>query len=143
MTFALGFFVFLSAGLWYVYVVAMHTFTPNFLPNASTMELFESPIFWATMVFITVVGLLPDFLWKFFRRQFFPHPYHIVQEFKFAKALEKGDSTHGGLVNLVFVNKNKEPRRSRGYSFSQSFGQSRVLKAYEQFPKVSNSLSKT
>jgi phospholipid-transporting ATPase len=140
LTFFLGTFVVFSAGLWYVYVVAMHQFTPDFLPNASTVDLFKSPVFWALVTLIPVAVVLRDFLWKFCRRQFFPHPYHIVQELKYVKPPKEGGKAKKSLVNLIFEGANKKPKLNRGFSFSQTFGQTKILHAYGQSPKLSSSL---
>ena len=117
----------------------MHNLTPDFLPNASTMDLFKSPIFWALVLLIPVAVSLRDFVWKFCRRQFFPHPYHIVQELKLAKPPKEGEKAAKGPTNLIFEGTNKKPKRSRGFTFSQSFGQTKVLHAYGQSPKLLSS----
>lgn len=143
MTLVLGGIVVFSAGLWYAAVLVINFFGYGYFENASAFEAFKSPAFWALVLLIPVVVTLRDFLWKFYLRQFRPHPYHIVQEIKLAKppkAGEKGQSTN---LNLIFEGTNNKPKKSRGFSFSKTFGQSRVLQAYGQSPKLTRNLRST
>lgn len=116
----------------------MHYLKPGFFPNASTMDLFKSPIFWALVLLIPVAVLLRDFIWKFCRRQFFPHPYHIVQELKLAKTPKGGEKPRKSLVNLIFEGTNKKPKMNRGFTFSQTYGQTKILHAYGQSPRLTS-----
>ena len=136
MTLVLGVVVVLSAGMWFVFVLAF----PGFLPNGSTYELFKNPIFWSLLLLVPVTVALRDFVWKFYRRQFRPHPYHIVQEFKLTESVKEGQTRERSSSNLVFEGTDRKPRRSRGFSFSQTYGQSKVLTAYGQSPKLSSNL---
>lgn len=139
MTLVLGSFVVFSAGLWYAFI-SLHKYTIWTLPNASTYELFEVPSFWAMVLLIPVVVCLRDFLWKFYRRQFCPHSYHIVQELKLVKTPKKGQKGFKLPINLIYEGTNRKPKRNLGFSFSQTFGQSRVLHAYGQSPRLTSSL---
>lgn len=104
--------------------------------NASTLEIFSYPGFWACVILIPVLVLSRDFIWKFYRRQFLPHPYHIVQELKLSKVPKETKKLEKEQTNLIFEGVSSKPRRSRGFSFSQSYGQTRVLHAYGQSPKL-------
>lgn len=141
LTFFLTFFVTLSASLWYLFVPISRAFTnPDKFINASSLELFSHPAFWSCVLLIPVLVLCRDFLWKFYLRQFSPHPYHIVQELKLIgkpKDINRKDENE---VNLFFEGANPKPRRSRGFSFSQTYGQTRVLQAYGQSPKLTSKL---
>lgn len=96
------------------------------------------PVFWAILFLAPVIVTTRDFLWKFYQRQFCPRPYHIIQELKLAESMiERKVSGGRESPSLVFVGMSRKPRRSRGYSFSQSYGQSRILQAYGQSPKLS------
>lgn len=48
----------------------------------SSPTLLTSPILLSAVILVPVLTLLRDFLWKFYRRQFKPRAYHIVQEIK-------------------------------------------------------------
>lgn len=52
------------------------------LYTKSASIIFKSALFLTAVVLIPVVALLRDFLWKFYRRQFKPRAYHIVQEMR-------------------------------------------------------------
>lgn len=140
LTVLLTLFVILSAGLWYLSIPTLHWIAPSFLPNGSTLELFKTYTFWGLVLLVPVLVTCRDFLWKFYRRQFRPHPYHIVQEIKLTQSPKGKDDQQTSSINLIFEGTNRKPRRSRGFSFSQSFGQSRVLQAYGQSPKLTSSL---
>lgn len=142
LTLLLGALVVFSAGLWYAFI-SLHKYTGWSLPNASTYELFGVPAFWALVLLVPVIVCLRDFLWKFYRRQFCPHGYHIVQELKLVKPSKKDAKAVKLPSNLVFEGTNRKPKRNRGFSFSQTFGQSRVLQAYGQSPRLTSSLKQS
>lgn len=129
--------VVLSAAFWYGFVV----FSRGMFRNASSFEAFSSPVFWALVLLVPVLVLARDFLWKFYRRQFCPHPYHIVQELKLNESAKQKSIMDPKNSNLVFEGTNGKPRKSRGFSFSQSYGQNLVLEAYGQSPKLSSKKS--
>lgn len=139
LTMALAGTVVASAAAWYLFILVGPTFLPGFFPNASTRELFDEPSFWALLLIVPVLVCLRDFLWKFYRRQFRPHPYHIVQELKIKKPDQEKGKEKPTKKNVIFVNSSTKPSQSRGYSFSQTFGQSRILQAYGQSPKLTSS----
>ena len=134
----------LSASAWYFFILLGPKLLPGILPNASAKELFSEPTFWALVLLVPVLVCLRDFLWKFYRRQFRPHPYHIVQELKIKKAgLDDRKQKPAKKKNLIFVNSSAKPNQSRGFSFSQTFGQSRILQAYGQSPRLTSSIRST
>jgi phospholipid-transporting ATPase len=139
LTLFLGVLVVLSAAMWYFFIPIMHIFFPGSLPNASTFELFKVPAFWALLLLVPVLIAGRDFIWKFYRRQFRPHPYHIVQELKMAQKPKDRKGTLKAFFNLVFEGESQSPKKNRGFSFSQTYGQSRVLEAYGQSPRLTSS----
>ena len=44
--------------------------------------ILSSILFFSAAILIPVATLLRDFLWKFYKRQFKPRAYHIVQEMR-------------------------------------------------------------
>ena len=129
-TLLLGVLLFISSGLWYISIPILEIVSPGFLSTGSAQELFKIPSFWGLLLLITILAITRDFVWRFYRRQFRPYSYHIVQELKFKKS-STTKSTHEE-HNLVFEGENRKSSKSRGFSFSQTFGQGRVLKAYSQ-----------
>ena len=71
----------LSIGSWYflAYVVTLSTSISSTLFGV-VPQLYESASFWFVTLLITVVCMLPDFLMRAIRRQFFPLLFHRVQE---------------------------------------------------------------
>ena len=128
--------MFISAASWYGFIQISRRYFSDKFKNASSLEAFSSPVFWALVLFVPVLVLSRDFLWKFYRRQFRPYPYHIVQELKLKKSTKEAGKIDHKLSNLVFEGPNTKPRKSRGFSFSQTYGQTRVLQAYGQSPKL-------
>jgi phospholipid-transporting ATPase len=108
--------------------------------SGSASELFGSSVFWALILFVPVLVIARDFLWKFYRRQFRPHSYHIIQELRLQKAAPV--TAQRPLVNFfksnsVFIGDSPKATVDRGFTFSQSRGQSMVLEAYGQSPTIS------
>jgi len=62
-------------------------------------------------------------------------PYHIVQEFQVSSSY-LGKKSVSDIGNQVYSGPESKPRRSRGFSFSQSAGQNKILEAYRQSPKL-------
>lgn len=52
------------------------------MSKGSLLLLPFSSLFYASIILIPIFTLLRDFLWKFYRRQFRPRAYHIVQEMR-------------------------------------------------------------
>lgn len=131
----------LGFGIWYVkiYLARMKTLGIAELPfidylrDESVFAMFKTLTFWSVIALLVSLVLARDFLWKFYLRQYKPLPYHIVQEFEFSRSRKRGPVSEG---NQVFCGPRSKPRVSRGFSFSQTYGQSKVLEAYNQSPKL-------
>ena len=107
----------------------------HFLRDESVFISFKSLVLWSSIALLTTLALTRDFLWKFYLRQYRPLSYHIVQEFQITSpVLAKKSITESG--NQVYSGHSAKPRKSRGFSFSQSAGQYKVLEAYRQSPKL-------
>lgn len=104
-------------------------------PDPHVFASFFKGVFWSSVVAITALTLARDYLWKFYLRQFKPLPYHIVQEFQLTRLEDRKTAGKTPTANQVYEGPGKA-RKSRGFSFSQSYGQSKVLKAYNQSPKL-------
>lgn len=133
-TVLLAIVVLLSILFWFLYFVgytAVYTvvFTSaNMELRGMLAQLTSSPVFWLVAVLLPILCLSRDLLWKFWRRQFKPREYHIVQEIELEER-RKGKSI--SLQPAVTAPKEQQGRRRvRGFSFSQTdSGQSQILKA--------------
>ena len=137
----LGILVVASAGSFYLTIPLFRQVKEYGFKNASSLELLSHPVYWASIFLVSVFVLSRDFIWKFYRRQFRPHPYHIVQELKLSKRQKDTGKEGQEPTNVVFEGFDRKPRRSRGFSFSQTYGQTRVLQAYGQSPKLTSDLA--
>lgn len=145
----------LISDLWTKYTVAAipgsFAFTMVFLPLYALIaplaglsieyegivpRLWGDVIFYFTLLLFPVVCLARDFVWKYYRRTYYPLPYHIAQELQkynipdyrprqeqFQKAIKK--------VRAV-----QRLRRTRGFAFSQTEtagqqDQARLIRAYD------------
>jgi phospholipid-transporting ATPase len=80
---------------WVIYVMTYDWFADS-LDNPVVLydlggiskPLFASIEFWALSLLVPIVCLLRDFGWKFYKRQFRPQKYHLIQEAQ-KEALQK------------------------------------------------------
>lgn len=94
-----------------------------------TAELLSAPFFWATILVIPVLVVMRDFMWKFYRRQFRPRAYHIVQEMTAMQSKDhRRDSREK--IKSAPMEATRQPPQSRGFVFAQSEGQGRMFSAY-------------
>jgi len=110
---------------WFVFYVVLGDF-------GETQQMLSSPLFWLSLLLVPVLVSLRDFLWRFYRRQFRPHPYHIVQE---RCAIERRRFKQHSKSRLSIGDGDGDGDRdrdgaSRGFTFIQTPGQSEMLKAY-------------
>ncbi|KAJ3278349.1 hypothetical protein HK104_002419 [Borealophlyctis nickersoniae] len=94
--------------------------------------MFQSPVFWFGILLIPIAANLRDLVWKYMKRTYFPHSYHIIQEVHkynipdyrprmewFRKAVHK--------VRMI-----QRLKRSRGFAFSQmESGQAGLIRVYD------------
>ena len=127
----------IGVAMWFAYIMAAErALQIAHLPstaNGIAWMLLTSPVFWATLLLVPVLVSARDYLWKFYRRQFRPHPYHIIQELKYAE--KKPTEEIPKPIHTVFIGKSETATISRGFTFSQSAGQNVLLEAYGQSPK--------
>lgn len=117
---------------WFCYLigydlVAYYVFPAiNFENQNILLPLITSPAFWFTSLLLPVFAVARDLGWKFYKRQYRPREYHIIQEIqleekKLGKSIQLQPrlqkAKRGGTV-------------IRGFSFSQTEGgQERVLRS--------------
>ncbi|WFD32648.1 P-type phospholipid transporter [Malassezia sp. CBS 17886] len=95
-------------------------------------RLLGLPRFWILIVFVPVLSLLRDLLWRFWQRTYTPKPYHIIQEMQKYR-LQDAHPTAGQFQrNIRKVRTVQRLRRSRGYAFSQTEGeQAHLIRQYD------------
>jgi phospholipid-transporting ATPase len=85
-TLLLGASLVISIGLWFAYLALYTPFTEAFFPATHfelagmLRELMTSPVFWLTFPLVSIIVCTRDLAWKFYKRQYRPREYHIVQE---------------------------------------------------------------
>ncbi|GJJ05826.1 hypothetical protein Clacol_000013 [Clathrus columnatus] len=126
----------LISDLWTKYTVAAPLAGLSIEYEGIVPRLWGDAIFYFTILLLPVVCLVRDFGWKYYRRTYYPLPYHIAQELQkynipdyrprqeqFQKAIKK--------VRAV-----QRLRRTRGFAFSQTEtagqqDQARLIRAYD------------
>lgn len=71
----------LSIASWYalaIWVSEVYAFSADLYGVIA--ELYGSPAYWLITLLGTVTCLIPDLMWRAIRREYFPHPFHIIQE---------------------------------------------------------------
>lgn len=133
MNFLMAMSLVVGGSIWYMRIYYSHLF--GLLCDDAMFSSFKTLTFWASIGLLSVLALGRDYLWKYYLRQHRPLPYHIVQEFQLIPQAEKKIRATAE-ENQVYSGPGKEPRRTRGFSFSQTYGQSKLLEAYRQSPKL-------
>ncbi len=129
MTLALA----IGVGLWFLRIYL--NYLTGYLRDEAVYQSFKTIIFWTVIALLTTLTLTRDVLWKYYLRQHRPLPYHIVQEFQISSP-SLGKKVVDEDNNQVYTGPGVKPRKSRGFSFVQTYGQSKVLEAYSQSPKL-------
>lgn len=119
-----------SMSMWFVYTTIVDT-TAEILKKPAAISgmsvyLYSSPKFWLLFFLIPVVALLRDYMWRFYQRWYRPSSYHIIQEIQ---RMERK-----GLIQPPAIKDSsleRQETRNRGFSFSQSEGQEKVLEAVD------------
>lgn len=132
--------VFLGILFWFLYFIGYTFLAYTVFPSVNMelkdmlMQLVSSPVFWLVAVLLPTLCLSRDLLWKFWKRQFKPREYHIMQEIELEER-RKGKSI--SLQPKVTAPKEQQgKRRVRGFSFSQTdSGQSQVLRTAVSFDR--------
>lgn len=95
-------------------------------------RLLGQPLFWLLLVFVPIVSLLRDLLWRFWQRTYHPRSYHIVQEmqkYNLQDIYPRADQFQQTIRKVRAV---QRVRRSRGYAFSQTEGdQAHLIRQYD------------
>jgi phospholipid-transporting ATPase len=135
-----------SLASWFVYTVVFDTISQEVGVFAHitglARELYTTSTFWVLFVLIPVVALSRDLVWRFLQRWWYrPASYHIVQELQ---RLERKGTIGPGQVppevrllppilpSIMTSVMGGREHRARGFSFSQTTGQARVLDAMTQ-----------
>lgn len=125
-----------SLGIWFAFIPAYTTLAPKIGVARELYgvagNLFSSAAFWLSITIFPLVCLTRDYLWKYYKRQYSPSTYHIIQELqkydipdyrprmdRFKKAMQK--------VRLI-----QRIKRNRGFAFSQGdTGQAQLIRKYD------------
>jgi phospholipid-transporting ATPase len=95
-------------------------------------QMYGSGIFWFFVIIAPIICLTRDYIWKVLKRNFWPRPYHIVQEieiYNLSDTLEYAERFSKELRKVRII---QRMERSRGYAFSQTeTGQADLARRYD------------
>jgi phospholipid-transporting ATPase len=95
-------------------------------------QMYGSGVFWFAIIVCPVVCLARDYVWKVLKRNFWPRPYHIVQEIEKHNLPDTLEHAERFTKELRKVRIIQRMRRSRGYAFSQTeSGQADLVRRYD------------
>ena len=125
-----------SLGLTLVFFVVFATIAPALGVSMEysyiVPRLLGTPRFWIVIVFVPVLSLLRDLLWRFWQRTYRPKSYHIVQEMQKYQLQDVHPRTDAFRKNIRQVRAVQRMRRSRGYAFSQTeHHQAHLVRQYD------------
>lgn len=116
---------------WFCYLIGYDLVATYIFPSVNfelqniLLPLIISPAFWFTSLLLPVFAIARDLGWKFYKRQYRPREYHIIQEIQ----LEEKRAGKSILLQPKVHKAGVGRRMIRGFSFSQSAGQEQVLRS--------------
>ncbi|KAJ1561416.1 hypothetical protein HK405_003976 [Cladochytrium tenue] len=128
--------VFGSIGLWLALFPAYAAVAP-LIPLSSELNgivppMFGSAGFWFAILLVPVATNYRDFIWKFTKRNYFPRPYHIIQEIQKYNIPDYRPRMDWFKKQVYKVRQTQRMKRSRGYAFSQNeSGQANLIRIYD------------
>ncbi|KAJ3220012.1 hypothetical protein HDU67_007745 [Dinochytrium kinnereticum] len=95
-------------------------------------QLFPSLVFWASILLVPVIANLRDFVWKYFKRNYGPRSYHIVQEIQKYNIPDYRPRMEWFRKAVHKVRQTQRVKRTRGFAFSQNeSGQANLIRLYD------------
>ncbi|ORX35777.1 putative calcium transporting ATPase [Kockovaella imperatae] len=98
-------------------------------------RLWADPVFYFVLILLPMVCLLRDYVWKYFRRTYYPASYHIVQEIQKFNLSDYRPRQEQFQKAIKKVRATQRMRRQRGFAFSQtethSQDQTRLIRSYD------------
>ncbi|KAJ3408052.1 hypothetical protein HDU80_007046 [Chytriomyces hyalinus] len=94
--------------------------------------LYSSVTFLATLFIVPVLPLVRDFVWKFYKRTYWPRSYHIIQEIQAYNIPDYRPRMEWFKKAVYKVRQIQRLKRSRGFAFSQTeTGQANLIRNYD------------
>jgi len=98
-------------------------------------RLWADPVFYFCLLLFPVICLTRDYVWKYYRRTYFPTPYHIVQEIQKFNLSDYRPRQEQFQKAIKKVRATQRMRRQRGFAFSQTEtsnqDQTRLIRSYD------------
>ena len=74
------------------------------IASKASAILGPSALVYAAVILVSIATLLRDFIWKFYKRQFKPRAYHIVQEMRAVQnRRDKRKQKNGKMSNSLSI----------------------------------------
>ncbi|KAG0689388.1 aminophospholipid translocase [Pichia californica] len=93
--------------------------------------VYGSGVFWLTIIVVPTLCLMRDFLYKFYKRQWNPEFYHIVQKIQKNQVQTHRPKFSSFQRTIRKVRQVHRMRRQRGFAFSQVEGQENIVRKYD------------
>ncbi|WVQ80831.1 hypothetical protein IAT38_002938 [Cryptococcus sp. DSM 104549] len=98
-------------------------------------RLWADAVFYFVLLLFPIVCLLRDYVWKYYRRTYYPASYHIVQEIQKFNLSDYRPRQEQFQKAIKKVRATQRMRRQRGFAFSQTEtndqDQTRLIRAYD------------
>ncbi|KAH3902879.1 probable Probable phospholipid-transporting ATPase DRS2 [Saccharomycodes ludwigii] len=94
---------------------------------------YGSATFWCMCIVLPVFALLRDILWKYYRRNYIPASYHVVQEMQKYNITDNRPRIEQFQKAIRKVRQVQRMKKQRGFAFSQSEdgGQEKIMRMYD------------
>ncbi|KAJ3105015.1 hypothetical protein HDU97_008623 [Phlyctochytrium planicorne] len=128
--------IFGSIGLWFGLFPFYATIGPM-IPISEELygmvpQLFPAAVFWLSILIVPIMANLRDFVWKYFKRNYFPRSYHIVQEIQKYNIPDYRPRMEWFRKAVHKVRQTQRVKRTRGFAFSQNeSGQANLIRLYD------------
>ena len=98
---------------------------------------YRSATFWLMCIVVPMFSLLRDILWKYYKRNYNPATYHIVQEMQKYKITDNRPRVEQFQKAIRRVRQVQRMKKQRGFAFSQSEegGQEKIMRMYDTTQK--------
>ena len=96
------------------------------------VPVFATPVFWLGLLLIPTIAIARDFTWKYYKRNYRPQSYHIVQEIQKFNIPDYRPRQEWFRKAVTKVRAIQRYKNSRGFAFSQNeSGQSDLIRIYD------------
>ncbi|ORY37234.1 phospholipid-translocating P-type ATPase [Rhizoclosmatium globosum] len=114
----------------YAWLAPMINLSPELYGIPGTM--YSSWTFWFSILVVPVMPLIRDFVWKYYKRSYWPRSYHIIQEMQAFNIQDYRPRMDWFKKAVYKARQIQRLKRSRGFAFSQTeTGQANLIRNYD------------